>query len=94
LIERLLVNYLSRIVATCAGVVAAAALLLSIPLGIAVLALLSVLALAFSCAVYLFGRFRPVAPLQGDRRRPGEVIEGEYRVVDEAFTSRQKEDMQ
>jgi hypothetical protein len=74
--------------------VAAAALLLSIPLGIAVLALLSVLALAFSCAVYLFGLFRPVAPPQGDRRRPGEVIEGEYRVVDEVFTSRQREDMQ
>jgi hypothetical protein len=35
-------------VSTTAGVVAAAALLLSIPLGIAVLALLSVLALAIS----------------------------------------------
>ena len=87
-------NYLSRIVSTSAGVVAAVALLLSIPLGIAVLALLSVLVLAVSCATYLFGLFRPVAPPQGNRHRPGEVIEGEYRVVDEAFTSRQKEDMQ
>ena len=60
---------------------------------IAALALLSVLALAFSCAVYLFGLFRPVAPPQGDSRR-GEVIEAEYRVVDEVFPSRQKEDLQ
>jgi hypothetical protein len=69
------VAYLSRIVSTSAGVVAAIALLLSIPLGIAVLVLLSVLALAFSCAVYLFGLFLPVAPPQEDRRRPREVIE-------------------
>jgi hypothetical protein len=55
-------NYISRIVSTTAGVAAAAALLLSIPLGIAVLGLLSVLALLMSCTAYLFGLFRPVAP--------------------------------
>ena len=84
-------SYISRIVSTSAGVAAAAALLLSIPLGIVVLALLSVLALVVSCAAYLFGLFRPVAPPQGKRHRPGEVIEGEYRVVEQAFASRQKE---
>jgi hypothetical protein len=76
-------NYISRIVSTTAGVAAAAALLLSIPLGIAVLGLLSVLALLMSCTAYLFGLFRPVAPPQGKRHRPRAVIEGEYRVVDE-----------
>jgi hypothetical protein len=75
-------NYLSRIVSASAGLVAAAALLLTIPLGIAVLVLLSVLAFVISCATYLFGLFRPVAPPQGNKHRAGEVIEGEYRVVD------------
>jgi Na+-transporting methylmalonyl-CoA/oxaloacetate decarboxylase gamma subunit len=84
-------SYLSRVVSRSAGVLAAGALVLTIPVGIVVLALLSLLALAISCASYLFGLLAPVAPPQGNGYRSGKVIEGEYRVVDETVTSRRKE---